>query len=215
MVQYTESLRDLFETLKYMQPPSLKGQEWNDANWDKSRAKVPEKAIRCAIRDGLPDLLKHELDEKQVYYGLMADTHFVNALKDIEVKDIRVFEVRDKDKAILKKKSSKPDPDVCRRPPNRNKRKKESRRTIQGTVRYFFLCKKSGMSEKTFKPHHTENCHYKKEILKKSISGGVASRNDAQKTWKKENKIISKKLINTENKLKRLCKSLMKIQKTK
>ena len=177
--------------------------------------KIPEKAIHRTIRDVFPDLLKHELSKKQVYYRLMTNTQFFNDLEDIEAKNIRFCEVRDKEKAILKKKSSESNSDVGCRPPNRNKRKKESRRTIQGTVRYFSLCKNSGMSEKTFKPHHTENCQYRKEILKKAISGGVASRNDAQKTWKKENKIISKKLLNTENKLKRLSKSLMKIQKTK
>ena len=80
------------------------------------------------------------------------------------------------------------------------------RRTIQGTARYCSLCKNAGIPEKKFKSHHNDSCQDRKEILNKAVSGGMASRNDGQKAWKKENKILSKKILKTEKKLKRLSK---------
>ena len=150
-----------------MKPPILKCDEWYEANWDKTQANIPEKIICRVINDGLPDSLKHELDNKQVDYPLMTDAQFVDDLKNIEAKEKCGCEVRYRAQAVLKKKPSKKlDSDISHRHANNEKRKKESRHSIQGTARYFSICKNSGMPPEKFKSHHTDKCHDRKEKMK-------------------------------------------------
>ena len=68
MVKYCERIRELYDSLQYLPPHSLKGEEYKEADWV-NLEKVPlEHIIRLSIRDGLPAVMQNKLDQKETDY---------------------------------------------------------------------------------------------------------------------------------------------------
>ena len=66
-----ERVRELYYSLQYLPPHSLKNEEYMEADWV-SLEKVPhEGTIRHSIRDGLPRTMQDTLDLKETDYRLM------------------------------------------------------------------------------------------------------------------------------------------------
>ena len=89
-MKYCERIRELYDSLQYLPPHSLKGEEYKEADWV-NLEKVPlEHTICLSIRDGLPAVIQNELDQKETDYQLiMNPEEFYSSLNDIENADIR------------------------------------------------------------------------------------------------------------------------------
>jgi hypothetical protein len=216
MVKYCERIRELYDSLQYLPPHSLKGEEYKEADWV-SLEKVPlEQTIRLSIRDGLPAVMQDELDQKETDYRLMSPEEFYSALDDIENADIRrrqmKEQVRATEKAMRASKraaadSSSDDNSHAKKRKKGRDRKSKSKTTAQGTARFCELCKKAGMPYAKYSSHSTSQCKDAAE-MKAKLSGGFKDRAEATNSWKKkEHKAILKEVKS----LKKQNKQLMKI----
>ena len=79
----------MFDYCLYLQPHSFKDQSFKEAEWDERDKPAPEKIIRKAIKDGLPEPMQHKLADKDTDYRLMTEEKFNDTLTTIELKDER------------------------------------------------------------------------------------------------------------------------------
>jgi hypothetical protein len=170
MVQYISRIREMYDYCIYLQPPSMKGQDFTKANWAKRDGIPPEEEIRKSFKDGLPELMQHKLAEEQ----------FNDTLTTIEINDEReraAFKVeQDEVKSVQAdlRETSEPRSGI-----NANKRRKPSNNTYgRGTARYCTLCKNAGMPERKYMSHSSDaNCQDKEEMARRAMSGCMADQN--------------------------------------
>ena len=95
-MKYCKRICELYDSLQYLPPHSLKGKEYKEADWV-NLEKVPlEQTICLSIRNGLPAVIQNELDQKETDYRLMNPEEFYSsALDDIENADIRRRQMKD------------------------------------------------------------------------------------------------------------------------
>ena len=80
MVRYIGRIREMFDYCLYLQPHSFKDQSFKEAEWDERDKPAPEKIIRKAIKDGLPEPMQHKLADKETDYRLMTEERFIDTL---------------------------------------------------------------------------------------------------------------------------------------
>ena len=104
MMKYCKRVRELYDCLQYLPPPSMKGDGFIEADWVTLQTAPAEIRISRAIRDGLPEVMQVEFDQKETDYRAMLEAEFFFALQDIEQADIRkrqmMNEVKASEKAI-------------------------------------------------------------------------------------------------------------------
>ena len=84
MVRYISRIREMFDYCLYLQPHSLKNQSSYEACWDERDKPAPEKVIRKAIKDGLPEDMQNELSDKETDYREMSEEKLMDTLTTIE-----------------------------------------------------------------------------------------------------------------------------------
>jgi hypothetical protein len=169
---------------------------------------APEKIIRKAIKDGLPEDMQNELSDKDIHYRVMTEERFMDTLTTIEQRDERdraaYKEAQDEVKSAQAKlcETSKP-----RNGNNANKRRKQSNNTNgRGTARFCSLCKNAGIPENKYMSHSDTNCKDAKEMARRAMSGGMADQSQQVRKYKKESKALMKKLSKMQSKMKKLSK---------
>ena len=134
-----------------------------------------------------------------------ASGSFIDLVKRIEKRDIHDREIQDQAREKLKKRKAKDDAEsgdnhgdnASRSDKNKNGKGKKSRRNEDspsnaGKAKFCQLCKLAGAPEFVYKTHNTKDCR-KKEKYERLLSGGVASRSNATKEYKKELRALNKK----------------------
>ena len=226
MVKYCERIREQYDSLKYLPPHSMKGEEYKEADWA-NLEKVPlEHTIRLSIRDGLPPIMQNELDQKETDYRLMNPEEFYSALDDIENADIRRRQMKDQvrtsEKAMRANKRAAADSSSDdnsrankKRKKGRDNKSKSTRTTAQGTARYCELCKNANMPYGKYSSHSTSQCKDAAE-MKAKLSGGFKDRAEATNSWKKkEHKAMLKEVKVLKKQNKQLMKIMSKSKKSK
>ena len=159
-VQYISSVREIYDYCIYLQPPSLKGQDFMEAKWAKRDGIPPEEEIHKAIKDGLPEPMQHKLADKETDYRLMTEEQFNDTLTTIELNDEReraAFKVAQDE--VKSAQANLRDTSEPRNGINANKRRKQKNNTNgRGTARFCSLCKNAGMPENKYMSHLDANC---------------------------------------------------------
>ena len=96
MMKYCKRVRELYDCLQYLPPPSMKGDGFIEADWVTLQTAPAEIRISRAIRDGLPEVMQAELDQKETDYRALLEAEFFVALQDIEQADIRKRQMMNK-----------------------------------------------------------------------------------------------------------------------
>ena len=212
MVQYISRIRKMFDYCLYLQPHLLKDQSFKEAEWDAQDKPAPEKVIRKAIKDGLPEPMQNELSDKETDYRVMTEEKFNDTLTTIELRDERdratYKEAQDEVKSAQAKLRETSEP---RNGINANNRRKQKNNTNgRGTARFCSLCKNAGMPESKYGSHMDANCKDAKEMARRAMGGGMADQNaQVRKKYRKELKTLQKKL----NKMTRSHKKPLKMSK--
>ena len=68
IIKYNERVREIHNLEKYLPPPLMKGQEYNEADWEVRDKGLSDNNIRVTTRNKLPISMQDELDEKDKYY---------------------------------------------------------------------------------------------------------------------------------------------------
>jgi hypothetical protein len=186
----------MFDYCLYLQPHSFKDQSFKEAEWDERDKPAPEKIIRKAIKDGLPEPMQHKLADKETDYRVMTEERFIDTLTTIELRDERdrvtYKEAQDEVKSAQAKLRETREP---RNGNNANKRRKQSNNTnSRGTARFCSLCKNAGMPERKYMSHSDADCQDAKEMARRAMGGGMADHNKQVRKYKKKSKALQKKL---------------------
>ena len=208
MVRYISRIREMFDYCLYLQPHSFKDQSFKEACWDERDKPAPEKLIRKAIKDGLPEDMQNELSDKETDYREMSEEKLMDTLTTIEQKDERdraaYKEAQDEVKAAQTKLRETSEP---RNGNNPNKRRKQSNdNNSRGTARFCSLCKNAGMPERKYMSHSNSNCEDKEEMARRAMGGGMADQSQQVRKYKKESKALQKKLSKMQSRKKKLSK---------
>jgi hypothetical protein len=196
MVCYIGCIREMFDYCLYLQPHSFKDQSFKEAEWAERDKPAPEKLIRKAIKDGLPEDMQNELSDKETDYCVMTEERFNDTLTTIELRDERdratYKEAQDEVKSAQMKLRETSEP---RNGNNANKRHKQSNNTnSRGTARFCSLCKNAGMPERKYMSHSDADCQDAKEMARRAMGGGMADHNKQVRKYKKKSKALQKKL---------------------
>jgi hypothetical protein len=188
MVQYISRVREMYDYCIYLQPPSLKGQDFLEVKWAKRDGIPPEEEIRKAIKDGLPEPMQHKLADKETDYRLMTEEQFNDTLTTIELNDERdraAFEVAQDE--VKSAQANLRDTSEPRNGINTNKRRKQKNNTNgRGTAHFCSLCKNAGMPENKYMSHLDANCEDAEEMARRAMSGGMADQNKQVRKYRKE-----------------------------
>jgi hypothetical protein len=209
MIRYIGRFREMFDYCLYLQPHSFKDQSFKEACWDERDKPAPEKIIRKAIKDGLPEDMQNELSDKDIDHCVMTEERFMDTLTTIEQRDERdratYKEAQDEVKSAQAKLRETSEP---RNGNNANKRRKQSNNTNgRGTARFCSLCKNAGMPENKYMSHSDTNCKDAKEMARRAMGGGMADQSQQVRKYKKESKALMKnKLSKMQSKKKKLSK---------
>jgi hypothetical protein len=209
MVCYIGCIREMFDYCLYLQPHSFKDQSFKEAEWAERDKPAPEKLIRKAIKDGLPEDMQNELSDKETDYCVMTEERFNDTLTTIaELRDERdratYKEAQDEVKSAQVKLCETSEP---RNGNNANKRRKQSNNTNgRGTARFCSLCKNAGMPEHKYMSHSDADCQDAKEMARRAMSGGMADQSKQVRKYKKESKALMKKLSKMQSMKKKLSK---------
>ena len=212
MVQYiTHVVRKMFDYCIYLQPPTMRSQDYKKAEWNKRDEVAPEKKIREAIKDGLPKTMQHKLLEKEGDYRLITEEEFNNdALTNLELIDERDRETakrRTQDEIKCAQADLRETSEPSRGIKATKYRKPNNYYTSgRGTVCYCSLCKNAGMPERKYMFHMDDQCQNKDKMARRAMSGGMADQNKQLHKYRKETKALSKKLSKMTSKHKRLLK---------
>ena len=215
MIQYISRVRELFDYCIYLQPPTMRGQNWEKADWKARNTPAPEKSIREAIKDGLPQAMQDKILEKDDDYRLTSEEDFNDMLTNLELSDERdraTRKIAEEDmKRVRAELREKHDRD---KGVSSNKRRKLNTNG-RGIARHCSLCKNAGMPERKFMSHSDSQCQDKTEMAKRAMSGSVADQSKQVKKYRKEYKAIHKKLMATRKKHKKLLAFNRKNSSTK
>ena len=206
----------MFDYCIYLQPPTMKGQNWEKADWKATNTPTPEKSILKAIKDGLPQAMQDKILEKDDdYYRLMSEEDFNDMLTNLELSDERERATRkiaeEEIKRVQTELREKHDGDNGS---SSNKRCKLSTNG-RGIARHCSLCKNAGMPECNYMSHSDSQCQDKVEMAKRAMSGSVADQSKQVKKYKKEYKAMRKKLMSTRKRHKKLLAFNWKNSSTK
>ena len=80
IINYNERVREIHNLEKYLPPPLMKGQDYNEADWEVRDKGLSENNICVAARDGLPISMRDELDEKDKYYQYVPHIYWCDLL---------------------------------------------------------------------------------------------------------------------------------------
>ena len=89
MVQYISRVHEMFDYCIYLQPPTMRGQSWEKAEWKARNTPAPEKAIHEAIKKGLPQVMQDKILEKDDDCRLTTEEEFNDMLTNLELSDER------------------------------------------------------------------------------------------------------------------------------
>ena len=202
MIDFVERLRTLFDMKRYLQPPSMRNETSEEANWDARDLASTEITIRKAIRDGLHDSLQIELDQKEEDYRMVNDEKFNEYLVSIEHSELRRRDERTRANERLKK--TKSDDSTSTPIPKRKKTPRSSSSfSSRSEAVYCQLCKNAGMPAKKYASHHTKDCQ-DADLMKSKAGGSVGDRNEANRMFKRAAKSYRKELKTLKRKHQKL-----------
>ena len=186
-IQYISRVREMFDYCIYLQPSTMKGQNWEKADWKARNMPAPEKSIREAIKDGLLQAMQDKILEKDDYYRLSSEEDFNDILTNLELSDERDrATIKIAEEEIKRIRAEMREKHVLDNGVSSNKRRKISTNG-RGITRRCSLCKNAGIPERKFMSHLDSQCQDKVEMAKRAMSGSVA---DQSKQIKKSDLFI-------------------------
>ena len=200
-------LKLLMRFLTYFPPVSTRDVVPSDQQWKEHRARNHSGHILRKMKYNLlPKEFRDKLDDKESDWREMDEAKFIDLVKRIEKRDIHDREIQDQAREKLKKRKAKDDAEsgdnhgnnASRSDKNKNGKGRKSCRNNEdspsnaGRAKFCQLCKLAGAPEFVYKTHNAKDCR-KKEKYERLLSGGVASRSNATKEYKKELRALNKK----------------------
>ena len=171
------------------------------ANWSVCNEEFTTSYLQLAIRDGLPKVMRDELDDHPEEYCSLTYEYWCDLLSTIEVKYERKREAGHIKKIASDREASLSDSDKSVRVPRRNKSKtgvpnshKPPRRAHDrhhGEHSYCVLFKKSGIPESKYMSHSTKYCTHMrtKRYIKDGLGGPIGSMTHAVQQHNKSKKM--------------------------
>jgi hypothetical protein len=218
VVEHLKRVQYMFTIATLMQPPSRKGDTFDQAEWDVLKTDTSPEDVRRAAHAALPEFFKEQLRTKDKDWQNMEETEWIDTLVTIETTDKKQQDA----KKVLKQKhddNRKRTNDGGEEPSNKHVRHEKKTKTSNnnksnsssaaGVARYCVLCQKAGQPEWKVRNHNTNDCFHADDYAKR-LSGGSKERNKAMDTHKKETRTTEKKYKQKKKELRSLQKAVKK-----
>ena len=69
ILRYAERVQEIHDIAKYLPPPSMKGESFEEASWKFHKKEWSDHDIRVAIEEGFPSSMHDELEDNQEDYS--------------------------------------------------------------------------------------------------------------------------------------------------
>ena len=89
IIHYAEHVRDMFDLAKYLPPPSMKGNEYDQADWAVQEKQLSEYVIRVATKDWLLKSIQDEMEDKGKKHWSFTHKEWCNFMSTMKEKDNR------------------------------------------------------------------------------------------------------------------------------
>ena len=175
----------LYRVLKYLPPPSARGETFSDADWDKVEKGVSEADIRKAIHHGLPDKYKIELERNsEIDWKLLEDSDFLDKLTQIEERDRVEYENLLEERAKIKQENKRKHDESKNRSKGQKSKASSSSSSTANTSRkyenrndskYCHLCELAGAPDWVCKTHNADTCK-KRDQYKKQLTSSTSDK---------------------------------------
>ena len=208
---YSERVQDIHYLAKYIPPPLMKGESFNEASWKVRNIFISLHEIRVSNKVGPPSSIHDELEYNQEDCHYLTHEDWCDVLYTIEVKNNRKM-AQTQIKRISTSRSSshydinEPIRFTCEKKASTvvlRKQKEKKTTKHHGAQKYCVLFKKVGILEQKYMLHSYGDC-FGKRSYQKSIKDGLgvalySRANDVKKykksehKWKKDQKYTRKK----------------------
>ena len=211
-LRYAERVQEMHDLAKCLPPPSIKGDIYEEDNWEGRGEELSMNDIIIEIKDGPPSSMQYKLEDNQEDYSYLTHEYWCDLFSTIKVKDNRKRSATQIKKIASDRASYLSDNDRFVRIPRKKKSRTGFLRNNKGpnnrapkhnvTQRYCVLCKKAGNHEKEYMSHSDEECFGKCSNQKKikyglgrpmrSRSESVKQYKNSESKWKKEFNTLKK-----------------------
>ncbi len=207
MSQYVNRHEELNEVMRYMQPPSRRGEAALDADWKQRDDGISEFGFRDCVLNGLPERMQNQIRRR------VASDKDISSISRIEFQDI-LLEVEEDDVLEQEKlRKAKKESAATKRKAEKGSEDRGWSKRAKGKARRANLicnyCKKKGLPEKVYTTHIESNCRVKKRETQEKLAGSSQKElNDAMAKIKIDHKKAIRKMYKLSNKKNREFKAL-------